>query len=58
MRFLSFLGGFLIGGILFLVLGLALGMDVGQMNAEIDFCTDVSSARYISDETLRAMSCP
>ncbi len=39
------------------MLGLFLGVSLGGLNAEIDFCADSTSGRYIFDESVRRDVC-
>ena len=38
-------------------LGLFLGVSLGGLNTEIDFCADATSGRYIFDESVRSDVC-
>ncbi|MDA7426718.1 hypothetical protein [Thalassococcus lentus] len=41
----------------FFGLGLTVGISLGSLNAEIDFCADSTSGRYIFDDSARRDVC-
>ena len=57
MRWISLIGGILIGAFGGFSLGLILGVGLGHANANIDFCADSTSGRYIESESARRSVC-
>ncbi len=57
LKWVSFGTGLCVGGAVGIWIGVLLAMGIVDLNTEIDFCTDTSSGRYITDEAARAQSC-
>lgn len=49
-------GSVLIGAVAFVV-GIVIGVQLGEMNLHIDFCADDTSPRFIVDDASRDASC-
>ena len=57
MRWINFGAGLLFGVILGATSGLIFGVQLGDVNADIDFCADSGSPRYIYDDLVRRDVC-
>ena len=57
MQWIRFSTGILLGTFLGLIIGLLLGVQLGGMNADIDFCADSTSPRYIYADDVRNDVC-
>ena len=57
MRWVRFSGGIFLGTFLGLIIGLLLGVQLGGMNADIGFCVDSTSPRYIYADDVRNDVC-
>ena len=57
MRWIGFSGGIFLGTFLGLIIGLFLGVQLGHVNADIDFCADSTSPRYIYADDVRNDVC-
>ena len=57
MRWIRFGGGLAVGLAIGLLIGGVIGALLGDVNAEIDFCADDGTLRYIHDEAARKQSC-
>ena len=53
----NFLGGLVVGGLFSGVVGGIAGFELGDLNAEIDFCADSTAGRYIKDDRARSDAC-
>ena len=49
--------GILLGTFFGLIIGLFWGVQLGELNADIDFCTDGTSPRYIYADDVRNDVC-
>ena len=53
----NFLGGLVFGALFGGLVGGIAGLELGDLNAEIDFCTDSTADRYIKDDRARRDAC-
>ena len=57
MQWIRFSTGILLGTFLGLIIGLILGVQLGDVNADIDFCADGTSPRYVCADDVRKDVC-
>ena len=53
----SFVGVLVVGAVVGGLVGGIVGIQPGDLNAEIDFCTDSTAGRYIKDDRARSDAC-